>query len=108
MTKEYSSSWWCDYKDTPEQYQEILNHHPDIGTQNLTHIIIDFHYNLKEARAEIETLKGRIYELEQTLDGRENDFGLTRKIDPEIDMLTTEEVERLDRSQWAWAEKEED
>lgn len=93
MNNTYSSTWWCDYQDTDEQYKEILANHPDIGTQNLTHIIIDYHYDMQEAMAQIETLKGRIYELEQTLDGREHE---------------DEGNHTLTRSDWAWPEKEED
>ena len=77
---------------TREEYEKLFGRfmsfdeavRPDRG--ELMHTVVDLFYRLEDAR-------GRIYELEQTIDGREHE---------------DEGNHTLTRSDWAWAEKEED
>lgn len=77
--------WLTSYKNTEEEYKALVLSAPT----DAAHALIDLHHNLKAATVYIETLEGRVYELEQTLAGRDT-------------------PEEMTRDQWAWAEKEED
>lgn len=79
--------WLTGYKNTEEEYKALVLSAPT----DAAHALIDLHHNLKAATVYIETLEGRVYELEALLGGRDLD-----------------EAELADRASWAWPEKEED
>lgn len=53
----------------PEKYYvtHLSDHTPDENQQ----LIVDYHHNYMRLRARIEELEGKIYALQETIDGRE-------------------------------------